>query len=80
GAKALIIASDDNYLFKPDLPTELDPIFFSIPCLLITNESGIELEKLLSASPEVRIKLIPNQQEQKSDFAKNELLLTIHGH
>ncbi|CAG8438132.1 11244_t:CDS:2 [Acaulospora colombiana] len=80
GAKALIIISDDNYLFKPELPSEYDSVFFSIPCLLITNESGIELEKLLSKSPEVQIKLVPHQQESTTPLTNDDLLLTIHGH
>ncbi|RHZ74194.1 hypothetical protein Glove_227g50 [Diversispora epigaea] len=82
GAKALLVASDDNILFRPVLSSEFDETPYSIPCILITNESGMELDRLLSKSSDVRITLMPDIREPStyiSNDSNNELLLVIHG-
>lgn len=82
GASALLVVSDDNTLFRPVLLSENDPAFYLIPCILMTYESGMELEKLLSKSPGVRIALMPDKREPSARISNddnNELLLLIHG-
>ncbi|KAG9301519.1 hypothetical protein G9A89_008371 [Geosiphon pyriformis] len=48
GVRAVIIVSDENYLFQPAPPSENDAAMVQIPCALITQESGMELERRLS--------------------------------
>ncbi|CAI2174560.1 11956_t:CDS:10 [Funneliformis geosporum] len=53
GAKGIVIWNDDNYLFQPVSPEEHRDIWtFEIPCVLITYENGIKLEKILKEAEE----------------------------
>ncbi|CAG8444055.1 9668_t:CDS:10 [Ambispora leptoticha] len=50
GARAVIVVSDDNHLFQPALPSEVGALDIRIPCVLVTFETGLQLEKLISHS------------------------------
>ncbi|CAJ0833793.1 21767_t:CDS:10 [Entrophospora sp. SA101] len=45
GAKAVIVSSNDNILFQPASQPQTDSSSIFIPCVLVTKESGIEMEK-----------------------------------
>src|SRR5206468_1816083 len=48
GAKSIIIWNNENYLFQPASPAEMNDVLkFEIPCVLVTYENGIELERML---------------------------------
>ncbi|CAG8493880.1 12712_t:CDS:10 [Ambispora gerdemannii] len=50
GARAVVIVSDDNSLFQPAPPAEADVLDIRIPCILVTLETGLQLEMRLSHS------------------------------
>ena len=50
GARAVIVVSDENYLFQPAIPSENALEEVSITCLLVTKESGDIIERVLEGA------------------------------
>ncbi|CAG8586677.1 13171_t:CDS:10 [Funneliformis mosseae] len=73
GAKGIVIWSDDNYLFQPVSPEEHKDIWiFEIPCVLITYENGVKLEKLLKEAEELLQYMEENDKNtQQKKFGSN---------